>query len=175
MKASFFQLTSKAKENGSVAAEIRNAGMEIAGHSYTHPQMTKLGAAGWEKEITTATTELGKIHGRKIRFFRLPYGAGVSNSGIRQVIARNGLIHAFWSVDTLDWMAQTPDKIVDRTITMMKKSSRDSGMILFHDIHQRTAIAAPQVMDYLNKENRRVCLLGDIVDQMNSGKEVCPK
>lgn len=175
MKASFFQLTSKARENKTVAKELRDAGMEIASHSYTHKQLTKVSAAELEREITTAVKDLQAVHdGAKIRFFRLPYGAGVGTTSVRQKIADNNLIHVFWSIDTLDWMAQPASDVVKRTLEMMKKSKSDAGVILFHDIHQRTADATPQVMDYLQKDGRRTCTLAKIVDDMNNNPEkVC--
>lgn len=177
MKASFFQLTSKAKENKSVATELRRAGMEIALHSYTHKQLTKVSAAELNREITTALKDLQAVHeGQKIHFFRLPYGAGMNTTSIRQKIADNKMIHVFWNVDTLDWMAQPTADIVKRTISLMKKTKNDAGVILFHDIHQRTADSTPQVMDYLQKDARRVCVLKTIVDDINTGAEkVCSK
>lgn len=177
MKASFFQLTSKAKENLSVAKELRAAGMEIALHSYSHKQLTKVNNTVLEKEITTALLDLKKLHdGIDIQFFRLPYGAGVNTTHIRQKIAENKMIHVFWNVDTLDWMAQPTADIVKRTVELMKKTKNDAGVILFHDIHQRTADASPQIMDYLLKDNRRVCTLKTIVDDINTGAEkVCSK
>ncbi|MFA7614634.1 MAG: polysaccharide deacetylase family protein, partial [Candidatus Caldatribacteriota bacterium] len=177
MKASFFQLTQKAQENQSVAKELRAAGMEIALHSYSHKQLTKVNNTVLEKEITTALKDLKKIHDNiDIHFFRLPYGAGVNTTHIRQKIAENKLIHVFWNVDTLDWMAQPTADIVKRTVELMKKTKNDAGVILFHDIHQRTADASPQIMDYLQKDGRRVCTLKTIVDDINAGAaKVCSK
>jgi peptidoglycan/xylan/chitin deacetylase (PgdA/CDA1 family) len=175
LKATFFQLTSQVVANQEMAQKIKDGGMEIASHSYSHKQLTKVGAAGLEKEITVAVKELNKTQGVEIKFFRLPYGAGVNSPSIREKIAANGLIHVFWNVDTLDWMAQSPDKIVSRTIALMKKTHRDAGVLLFHDIHQRTADAMPQIMDYLKQDRRRVCTLNEIVTQMNQGSnKVCP-
>jgi hypothetical protein len=72
-------------------------------------------------------------------------------------------------------MQQEPQKIVNRTLSLMKKTERDQGVILFHDIHQRTALATPQIMDYLKQGQRRACTLSEIVNQMNAGSEtVCP-
>lgn len=176
LKATFFQLTESAKRNQSTALAIRDAGMEIASHSYTHKDLTKFGATTVEHEITDAVKELSLLHNQEIKFFRLPYGAGTKNSAIRQKIMDNKLIHVFWNVDTLDWMAQDPQKIVERTIYLMKKTNKDAGVILFHDIHHRTAEASPYIMEFLKKDGRRVCTLNEIVSQMNEGAEtVCPK
>jgi peptidoglycan/xylan/chitin deacetylase (PgdA/CDA1 family) len=176
LPATFFQLTEKVATLKTTAHEIRDAGMEIASHSYSHQQLTKVGAQALEKEITQAVSDLKSLHDiQKIEFFRLPYGAGVNTPHIREKIAQNNLIHVFWNIDTLDWMAQEPQKIIDRTLSLMQKTKNDAGVLLFHDIHQRTADATPKIMDYLKKDGRRVCTLGKIVQQMNEGAEVCPQ
>ncbi len=176
LKATFFQLTQQVKKDPEMAKEIHDSGMEIASHSYTHPQLTKVSSSELDFEIGVASAELKSIVNADIHFFRLPYGAGVSNPTIREKVAGENLIHVFWNIDTLDWMAQEPEKIVERTIQLMKKTQRDSGIILFHDIHRRTTLAAPVIMDLLLQENRRVCTLHEIVSQMNEGNEtVCAK
>lgn len=176
LKATFFQLTKQAQANPVISHKIRSEGMEIASHSFSHKQLTKVGAGAQEKEITVAVKELQKLHRTEIKFFRLPYGAGVSTPNIRERIADNGLIHVSSNVDTIDWMAQTPAKIVARTIALMKKTPHDAGIVIFHDIHQRTAEALPQIMDYLKQDNRRVCTLNEIVTQMNERSQtVCPQ
>ena len=175
LKATFFQLTKRAQANPLMAKRIRDEGMEIASHSFSHLQLTKVGNNELEKEISLAVKNLSKLHEKEIKFFRLPYGSGISSPNIREKIAENGLVHVFWNVDTLDWLSQPPAKIVARTIARMKKTKNDSGVLLFHDIHQRTAESMPQIMDYLKQENRRVCTLDQIVTQINQRAEtVCP-
>lgn len=174
LKATFFQLTKHAKTNSVIANKIRFAGMDIASHSFSHQQLTKIGANALEKEITIAVKELKKVYETDISFFRLPYGAGVSTPHIREKIAANGLIHVLWNVDSLDWMPQSPEKIITRTKALMKKTTKDSGILLFHDIHMRTAKALPEIINYLKEDNRRVCTLKEIVTQMNEeSKTVC--
>jgi peptidoglycan-N-acetylglucosamine deacetylase len=151
LKATFFQLTKKVHDLPEMAHELRKAGMEMASHSYTHPQLTKVGALALEKEITQAVSELRSFHGTEIKFYRLPYGAGVHTKHIRDKITENKLIHVFWNIDTLDWMPQEPSKIVERTLSLMKRTPKDAGVLLFHDIHERTARAMPEIMDYLKK------------------------
>lgn len=55
-----------------------------------------------------------------------------------------------WNIDTLDWLAQTPDKIVKRTLQMIKKSKRDSGVIVFHQTQLQSQQASAQIKDHLN-------------------------
>lgn len=174
LKATFFQLTGKAKDLPVVSKAVREAGMEIASHSYSHRQTPKLSPEQRLWEIEAAVTDLAELHQRPIKFYRLPYGAGLSNGDIRGRIASANLIHVFWSVDSLDWMPQEPAEIVARTLKQMKASRQDAGVILFHDIHERTVIASEEVMRYLKQDSRRVCTLGEIVSAVNGGNDPCP-
>jgi peptidoglycan/xylan/chitin deacetylase (PgdA/CDA1 family) len=95
---------------------------------------------------------------------------------IRNLLVKNDLVHVLWNVDTLDWIAQTPDKIVLRAKRLMRKAPRDSGVILFHDVNSRSVIASKILMDYLSEDSRRTCTLGKIVKDINQGViEVCSK
>lgn len=79
-----------------------------------------------------------------------------------------------WNVDTLDWMAQTPDRIIRRTLSLMKKTSHDSGVIVFHSVHGRTALAAGGIMGRFKESKRRTCTLSEIAKDLNQGSDkVC--
>jgi peptidoglycan/xylan/chitin deacetylase (PgdA/CDA1 family) len=173
LKATFFQLSRNAQSFRTVTKNLLDNGMEIASHSYTHPQITKISSEARNREIKVAAEVLGDLVQKPIQFYRLPYGAGVSNSDIRQRIADSSMIHVFWNIDTLDWMNQPPAEIVARTIKQMKATSRDAGVILFHDIHDRTVIASEEIMNFLLKDERQVCLLEEIVENMNRGLPAC--
>ena len=176
IQATFFQVASKVEEEHELARSISKAQMEVGAHSWNHVQLTKVGAITLHKEIHLATKKIEEIHGERISFYRLPYGAGISVNHIREKIAETGLIHAGWNVDGLDWMPQSPDRIVTRTIKLMGKTSKDSGILLLHDVHERTALALPRILDYLKENNRRTCTLDQIVGDMNKASpSVCSK
>jgi peptidoglycan/xylan/chitin deacetylase (PgdA/CDA1 family) len=174
LKATFFQLTREVQEQEGSARAIRESPMEIASHSYTHRELTKVSIDQRLWEIQTAAQELSTLQARPIKYFRLPYGAGVGNSDIRTKIAEAGLIHVFWSVDTLDWMAQSQSDVVQRTLRQMRSSRKDAGVILFHDVHERTVGSSEEIMRYLKQDNRRVCTLDEIVTAMNARQTPCP-
>lgn len=52
--------------------------------------------------------------------------------------------------DSFDWLAQTPEKIVERSLKMIKKSKRTSGVIVFHQNHQYSREASVKIKDFLN-------------------------
>lgn len=176
LKATFFQEGSRAENLKVAAKNVLQYGMEIGTQSMTQKELSKVGMLTLEREITVATKSMEKSLKLDIKFFRLPYGSGIEVPNVRQMLAKNKLIHVFWNIDSLDWPPQTPDRIIMRTKKLMKKTPRDAGVILFHDTHPRTVVASREIMSHLKLDNRRVCTLGTIVGEMNQGqKKICSK
>ena len=174
LKATFFQQGSKVSELNQEAKKVSQYGMEIGTQAMNNKELSKVGLLTLEREISLATEGMEKSLKLDIKFFRLPYGSGIEVPMVREMIAKNKLIHVFWNIDSLDWPPQTADRIAERTKKLMKKTPRDAGVILFHDVHPRTVAASKEIMDHLKLEARRVCTLGTIVNEMNRGqKSIC--
>lgn len=173
MKATFFVLAKQAEAMPTIMRNLTEAGMDMASHSYTHPQLTKLGNQGLHKEIATSKTVIESKTGKTVKLFRLPYGAGVSNANIRSKIAGENMIHVFWNVDTLDWQDKNPRSILNRSLKQMAKTKNNSGVILFHDIHQQSVTASTLLMDHLKSTNATVCTVQGVVDQINKNLSSC--
>ena len=171
--ATFFVLAQQVKSYVSTAKSIKEAGHDIASHSYSHAQLTKVGPVQLEKEIGQSKADIEKALDVKVKLFRLPYGAGVSVGNVRAKIAEHKMVHVFWTVDTLDWQDKNPTTVYNRTLKQMNASSKNSGIILFHDIHSQSVTASTMLMDYFNKEKLTVCTVQGVVDQMNGVKETC--
>lgn len=173
LTASFFVLAKQAAAYPAVIKSFVDSGMEVASHSYSHPQLTKLGSSGLQKEIVTSKGVIESKSGRPVTNFRLPYGAGVSNSNIRSLIASQKMLHVFWNVDTLDWQDKNPQSIFQRAVRQMNGTKNNAGVILFHDIHRQTVTASALLMDHLNKTGAKVCTVQGIVDQINKDLGSC--
>lgn len=170
-KATFFQLAQQVKALPGTAKAIKDAGMDMACHSFTHPQMPKLGPQGRQHEIVEAKHVIEQQLGISIKLFRLPYGAGVSVTSIRQMIADNDMIHVFWNVDTLDWQDKNPQSILARALKQM--SAHKGGVILFHDIHPQSVIASNLLQDHFKQAGTIVCTVQGVIDQQNKGLPSC--
>ncbi len=178
IKATFFMLSQniKSKIFSDTAKRIQSQGQALASHSISHPMIPKLSAEGRVREIVGAAKMFEDFFGEKPKFFRLPYGAGVNNAGVRKIIADAGMIHVYWNVDTLDWQDKNPESIFQRAVKQMERLGR--GVILFHDIHPQSVIASEKVMTWLQdpKRNLRLVTLPEIVDEMNAAAPaVAPK
>lgn len=58
-----------------------------------------------------------------------------------------------WNIDSLDWADPVPNSIADRVLRSVEKEGR--GIMLFHDIHQRTVKALPLILDRLVADGYR--------------------
>ncbi len=173
-KASFFMLAKQVDALPTIAKSIKDAGMDIALHSYTHAQLTKVGPVQLEREIGGAKAAIESKLGGKIKLFRLPYGAGVSVPNVRAKIAEHGLIHVFWNVDTLDWQDKNPTSIFNRARKQMEGAG-NKGVILFHDIHPQSVTASTMLMDYFkaNAAKTNLCTVQQVVDALNNQRSSC--
>jgi peptidoglycan/xylan/chitin deacetylase (PgdA/CDA1 family) len=172
LKATFFELTTNIISNLNVTKKQKKLGMEVENHSYTHPVLTKLGQKSLEKEIISSSEKMESLLGERPKFFRCPYGAGVSTQRVRQMIASQNMIHVFWTVDTLDWQDKNPESIFNRALNQMKQLKR--GIILFHDIHPQSVIASKMLMEYLKKEQQagkaKIVLIDEAVQELNRNR-----
>jgi peptidoglycan/xylan/chitin deacetylase (PgdA/CDA1 family) len=146
VKATFFWLAENVIRYQSVVDLVKENGLAMANHSWSHPQLPKLDDVKLNKEVVQSTAVETKAYGEKPKFFRCPYGAGNSVPRVRKLIADNGMIHVFWNVDTMDWQDKDPDSIVARAQKQMKVAGH--GVILFHDIHPQSVIASKKLIEW---------------------------
>jgi peptidoglycan-N-acetylglucosamine deacetylase len=75
-------------------------------------------------------------------FFRAPYLQITSQ--LEQFLFRRDVV--LWSIDidTEDWRPQTPDNLVEHTLSLLE--AKHSGIILLHDVQPHTAAAVPTLL-----------------------------
>ncbi len=169
-KATFFWLAQNAKRYPDMITKAQKYGMELANHSYSHANVPKLSKSATHHEIIESTDELEALYGEKVKFFRLPYGAGVNSNSIRQMIADRGMIHVYWSVDSLDWQDKNPRKIFDRVRKQMENDGR--GIILFHDIHSQSVEASKLLVKYAQAEGLNFVTMTEAVNAINGPSDI---
>lgn len=160
--ATFFQvgrnlgtLDAKGKPKLANAAAISRRlvadGYALANHSFSHAQLTKTNGEALKAEIINTDALLQAVDAKRSPLFRFPYGAR-SPEGL-QVLAAAQLRSVMWNIDSMDWADPVPSSIADRVLRNIDKEGR--GIVLFHDIHERTVKALPLVLDRLVAEGYR--------------------
>ena len=160
VKAIFFQLGqnlgtvtdghAELTKNEDIEKEILAAGHAIGNHSFTHPFLPKLDQAEVDGEIDKTQALLNLVitdDAHRTHMFRAPYGA--RNSMILGEIGERGLRSVLWNVDSLDWSDPVPESIVHRILGELDHAGH--GIILMHDIHPKTVLALPILLDELIK------------------------
>lgn len=131
-----------------VSRQLLAAGHVLGNHSLTHAQLSKRSGADLKAEILNTDELLKAIDKRRSPLFRFPYGA--RNAEGMEVLESAHLRSVMWNIDSLDWADPVPASITQRVMGTVGKEGR--GIVLFHDIHERTVKALPTILSRLVAE-----------------------
>lgn len=140
----------KAKLGGraEVSRQLLEAGYTLANHSQTHAQLSKASGEALKAEILNTDELLKAVDKRRSPLFRFPYGA--RNAEGLAVLESAHLRSIMWNIDSLDWADPVPASIAQRVLNTVDKEGH--GIVLFHDIHERTVKALPTILARLVAE-----------------------
>jgi uncharacterized caspase-like protein/peptidoglycan/xylan/chitin deacetylase (PgdA/CDA1 family) len=131
-----------------VSRKLKTAGFVLGNHSFSHVQLSKQSGDGLRAEIISTDKLLKEVDADRSPLFRFPYGD--RNAEGLKTLAGAQLTSVMWNIDSLDWADPIPSSIADRVLRSVESEGR--GIILFHDIHQRTVKALPAILDRLVAE-----------------------
>jgi peptidoglycan/xylan/chitin deacetylase (PgdA/CDA1 family) len=144
IRATFFVIGHCVAEYPELAQRIVAEGHEIANHSWSHPQLTRLGEG-------SVTEQLGKTHdvvhqttGVTMKLMRPPYGAFSANQQA-WAFRKWGYKCILWDVDPLDWKVRNAGHVKSEIL----RHTVAGSIILAHDIHKTTIDAMPETFDGL--------------------------
>lgn len=169
VKALFFQTGRAALANPSVSRLVAESGHVVANHSLSHPYMGDINKCKsnqcrekWvppevaREEIRETHRILFETVGHVEPFFRFPFGAKVPELG--QFLKDNQTAEFFWNIDSNDWnMSHSNEQVLESTLAQLQSKGR--GIVLFHDVHQRTAEILPEFLRRLSEGGYTVVLL----------------
>lgn len=147
--ATFFQLGQMVQANPTIAKQVASDGNEVGSHSFSHPNLSQMGAARLQKEIVENAAVLEEAYGRKPMIFRPPYGA--HNKTVDEVIRSTGAAIIQWDVDTSDW--RTRNAAATENAVVNGKGLQQGSVVLMHDIHPSTVAAAPKILAGLQQKD----------------------
>ncbi len=147
-KATFFIVGEHAQARPDLVRRAYKEGHTIGTHTQTHPDLTRLTRAEAVREIDEGIQSVQAALGPQMPiapFFRAPYLQITSQ--LEQFLFRRDLV--LWSVDfdTEDWRTQTPDNLVQHTLSLLE--AKHSGIVLLHDVQPHTAAAVPMLLRQL--------------------------
>ncbi len=129
------------------------AGHELASHTYSHSNLTRLSEEELQKEFSKTREIIYEYTGEYPTFVRAP-GGNVNDTVKKYAFAP--LIN--WSVDTRDWESRDRDKIVEEAM----KGARNNRIFLMHDIHTCTVDASEILIPKLIAQGYQLVTLSEL-------------
>jgi peptidoglycan/xylan/chitin deacetylase (PgdA/CDA1 family) len=159
VKATFLMLGSAAQAHPALAQQVAANGHSVGSHTFNHVDLNTLSRQAALDEISrgerAVQAALAKGGHAISPFFRFPY---LSQSGfLRTNLMQGNMVVLDVDIDSKDYYRDTPATVVART--MSRLDARGSGIILFHDIHQRTVDMLPMFMAQLEARGYSVVRL----------------
>lgn len=146
VKATFFVLGNQAQDRLDQVLALHNSGHEIASHSYSHPDFTKISTKQKRQELSKLNSLLEPL-GITPKWFRPPYGA--YNKTAVNIAANQGLETVLWTLDPKDWARPGVDRIRQRVLTQAKSGD----VVLLHSTNAQTVAALPGIIEGLRKKD----------------------
>ncbi|MFI0407342.1 polysaccharide deacetylase family protein [Actinomadura sp. 3N508] len=148
VRATLFNIGEKAEKNPELVAAEKKAGMWIANHSWSHPNLTRLPEEEIESELGRTQDLLEEITGTVTTLFRPPFGS--TDATVKGVAESLGMTEIIWDVDTRDWSGRSAEEIVEEAVTV-----QSGEIILMHDGYPATIEAIPAIVE--NLRSRDLC------------------
>ena len=142
VRATFFVIGRNVRQSPDTVRALRDAGMVVGNHSWSHPNLTKLSLARQRAQVLRTQDLLEVIIGQRPRFFRPPMWAW--NRTTARAIAEEGMVGVLFSVDTRDWSRPGVTAIVRQALT-----AHDGQIIALHDAggdREETVQALPLIV-----------------------------
>ncbi len=157
--ATFFVNGRHVVESPELALEIANRGHELANHTFSHVNLTKVNALEAVRELTATAEAVGKATGRKMDLFRPP--GGQYNPVVLQEAADAGYKTVLWTINTADYETSDSSLIVKRVLGHI----HGGDIILMHSGLQQTIEALPQILDKLAAEGYRFVTVAELTSK----------
>ncbi|HEV7344482.1 MAG TPA: polysaccharide deacetylase family protein [Devosia sp.] len=165
VKATFLMLGSSAQAHPRLAQQVAARGHTVGSHTFDHVDLSTLSrqsaldeVAKGERAVRLALAGGGQALSP---FFRFPY---LSQTGfLRTSLMQGSMVVLDVDIDSKDYYKETAATVAARTLQRLE--NRGSGIILFHDIHQRTVDMMPVFLAALQERGYSVVRL---VPQDNS-------
>ena len=158
IKATFFVVGQCAAEYPAIMKRIVEEGHEIASHSWSHPDLSRMSEAGVREQLQKTHDIIIQTTGVTPKTMRPPYGAFTA----RQRAWANGTWGykaILWDVDPLDWKYRNADAVK----TKILNGTVNGSIILAHDIHKSTVDAMPDTFDGLLAKGFKFVTVSELI------------
>jgi peptidoglycan/xylan/chitin deacetylase (PgdA/CDA1 family)/uncharacterized caspase-like protein len=133
------------------ARHLVQAGYAIGSHGFSHQVLPKMSDREIGAEIDETNRLIQTVVNVRTSLFRPPYGE--RNAKVLAALEAHRMRSILWNVDSKDWADPVAKSIANRVVASARRS--DHGIILLHDIHERTIDALPLIIETLSADGYR--------------------
>lgn len=164
LKATFFIIGQNGAEYPDIMKRIVREGHELANHSWSHPNLGKMGDDGVRAQMQKTDEVIHAAAGKRTTLMRPPYGS-ITPRQKEWIHEAFGYKTIIWDVDPFDWRRPGASVIRDRIVNQTQPGS----IILAHDIHPGTIDAMPETFDQLTAKGFKFVTVSELLAMAKPG------
>lgn len=155
-----------------VAREIVRRGHSVGSHTLDHEQLPTLSTPEVLRQVREAEDVFVRVLGARPWLLRPPGGA--RSTRVDEIIEDRGYTMVLWNLGAGDVQVETPEDVLDTWRRVFDRRERErgdgGGIVLLHDLHDRSVEAFSLILDDLRRRNCRLLEkdeeLYDVVDDL---------
>ncbi|MBR2894678.1 MAG: polysaccharide deacetylase family protein, partial [Oscillospiraceae bacterium] len=153
--ATFFEVGYNARLYPEILVRMAEMGCEIANHSNTHRDLSKLGKRDLLTDLAALDDIVRDAVGTAPTLIRPPYGAAD-----KAVKYETGRAVITWTIDPLDWKYKDAEYV---TSYIQNAGNLDGEIILLHSIHASTAEAMQTLVPWLIEQGYQLVTVSELM------------
>lgn len=157
VKATFFLVGRSVGTHPDVVRREVAEGHVVGNHTWSHPDLSKLGTDQITDELTSTADAVEAASGVRPTLVRPPYGA--TSDTVTSVLSQRNEPSILWNVDTEDWKNKDSAQTSERALAGV----RPGAILLMHDIHASTVDAVPGIVDGLRAAGYTLVTVPDLL------------
>jgi cellulose synthase/poly-beta-1,6-N-acetylglucosamine synthase-like glycosyltransferase/peptidoglycan/xylan/chitin deacetylase (PgdA/CDA1 family) len=169
--ATFFYIGEKAFLRPDIVKEAAARGFGVGIHSFTHAQSADSSRPRLSAELNSTGYILSQITGTTPEFYRPPFLLGIGiDPTINPYIPTSddmkwslelGYLPVGSDIDPRDWLATTPEQVVEGLTTALSETQNGHIILLHEDVN--TAKAMPAILALLKNQGYQIVPLQDLI------------
>ncbi|KAI9293693.1 glycoside hydrolase/deacetylase [Neoconidiobolus thromboides FSU 785] len=169
VKATFFYIGSnlESDKQKKTAKRAFDEGHQIASHTWSHPELSKLSAGKVKEEMQKTEDNIEEAIGKKVRYMRNPFLD--SSEAVDNILRGMDYIQVGVNLDTFDWKVKDidPDRIfsiIDDTMKTVDVNTQ-SFISLQHDLTDPKVAKISEIIDLVRSKNFRFVTSEECLDK----------
>lgn len=163
-RATFFVIGRHAAARPELVRRLYEAGMQVENHSYSHPNVSRLGRLDVEREMLRTNAAIRTATGGRPRYFRPP--GGNLSPEVTAVAEAWGMVPCMWTVNGEKLERTDPAGLVRHIV----EGSKPGSIILLHNGRQSTVDALPAILKGLRARGFSMVTVDELVGRYGAAR-----